>query len=338
MTIQQAIESKKLPKNISKSQWRNICKGIGITFQQNQNILDLEINEEQLKRLQYSRDVHVANVSNIMTASHNSVIANYDKLIMDYKALSNEMSSKPYLADEKKRIDELIGNLTQAKGKYQGFMSGFEISEQKVDSVKDLREEGSSSYFMEEDKSLSTQINQNRSEKLDEKIGVLDERLQAEYKELRSLQGVTYKSKFKQNKHNRRIQRKISKIQSLRGKQGILQDKQTQIIEIQTKKYLDKMAKKHETAAKELARSQAHQAKIDNIEQTKQSYKSDIVENLKELQRLENEKGLGAKIQRATLRMENRVMNATINRLNRKEGFVNLQNQVCVQVNRGIKK
>lgn len=338
MTIQEAIDTKKLPKNISKSQWKIICDSIGIKYGPSINILELQINQEQLKKLQYSRDVHVANVSNIMTASHNSVVANYDKLISDYQKLSAEMDGKPYLESEKKKIDGLIVDLTQAKSKYQGFINGFEISDQRDRDVENLRNAGSNSYFMGDDDSLVTQIAQSRSKKLDKKIGSIDDKLKTAYEELEKIQSVTYHFKFQQNRQKRKAKRMQNKIERLRGKQGILQDSQTQIIGVQTQVYLEKMAKKHKKAAKELAKQQLQQAQKDNYEKTSLGYMEDLIRTQDQLDELKDKTGLISNIKRAGLSLESRAMSAVINRLERKLGYTQLETQVRVQRQQGMKK
>lgn len=286
MTIRQAINSGSLP-NLDEKLYVSVCNYLKI----NATDLDYELKSGELERLRYNGFINSLYITDRVKKSHDKLIGNYDKLIKKYEKVSTEMTD-PSLAEEKARIDELLGRLRIAKTDYEVQAQGVDI---------DLEN-------MNLDHKVLNGLQEKRLASLDERQNKVDDKLQAEYEALEALQSASFSSKFKQRRNEREIKKVQDRIKRLQQKQGRLQSTQQRIINRGTEKY--KKIKQEEL--------NDHEQLLNNKKQ-QVDYKKDMELNEQLISTFSSKPGIFNKFKVARLERDQKKMERRLNSLKSKE-------------------
>ena len=308
MTIQEAISRGSLP-NIDPKRMIGVCSKLGIPASD----LSFVLTDEQLRRLQYDPSLHRTAVSAQVKGAHNTLISEYDELIKKYQALSERMDKSPDLSSKKSEIDKILADLVTARAEYNGVVKNVFISKENMGF----------------DQNVINPVNRTIMGAIDSKLQKQGDKLSAEYAKLDKLQSNKFKTKFKQKRNAKRIQKVAEKIAKLQGKQGKLQTTQKKIVNKGSSKYAKIKSKEFLEYRNDLQRYTAYaDAKEKNV-QAQRDYASDLAQTRAELHNLESQIGNGNVIDRAKnvaarakLQFEQRKLKSDLGRYQRQEKII----------------
>lgn len=278
MTIQEAISRGRLP-NIDPKKMISVCAKLGIPARD----LSFSLTDDQLRRLQYDPSLHRSIVTAQVKGAHKTLISEYDELIKKYQSLSERMDKNPDLSSKKGEIDKLLADLITARDEYNGVVKNVFITRDNMGF----------------DINVTNPVNRTIMGIVDDRLQKQGAKLNAEYAKLDKLQANNFKTKFKQKRNAKRIQKVAEKIAKLQGKQGKLQTTQRKIVNKGSSKYAKIKSKEFLDYRNDLQRYTAYaDAKEKNV-QAQKDYASDLAQTRAELHNLESQMGTGNVIDRA---------------------------------------
>ena len=308
MTIQEAISRGRLP-NIDPKKLISVCSKLGIPARD----LSYALTDEQLRRLQYEPSLHRSIVTAQVKGAHNTLISEYDDLIKKYQSLSERMNNNPDLSSKKDEIDKLLADLITARDEYNGVVKNVFISRENMGF----------------DRNVTNPVNRTIMGVVDSKLQKQGNKLNAEYAKLDKLQSYKFKTKFKQKRNAKKIQKVAEKIAKLQGKQGKLQTVQRKIVNKGSGKYAKIKSKEFLEYKNDLERYTAYaDAKEKNI-QAQRDYASDLAQTRMELHNLESQIGVGNALDRAKntiartrLQFEQRKLKSDLSKYQKQEKMI----------------
>ena len=209
-----------LPKNIEDSYILYICSKLGIEV----NDTKTELNNEQIDRLKNDHLIQKGLINEEIYKHNQRKIEEYDKLIAKYEMiLKDKLKKGAFTQKYINKVEKLKEELKAEKGKIEAKNNGITFFDH-------------SSIF--EDKSET---------KYDKRATKKNKKLIEEYEELDKLrkERTDSRSKFKQGAKDRAIEKKLSKIEGLKSKQGKILSKQIEIVNENTDKYISKVTKQY---------------------------------------------------------------------------------------------
>lgn len=307
MTIRDAMRAGKLPR-VGMDFIVKLCNSLSIPAKD----LEFELTDEQLKRLQFNPDIHKKAVGNEVKEAHYELTEKYKKLIDKYQNLSYYMGKSGYLDDSKKEIDEIIGELKKAELSYSDVIRGISIGGQNLGFDSNVLNPVDS-------------IVMNASNKAMQKTG---DKLSQQYAKLEGLKSKDYKTKFKKNINEKRINRICAKIEKLQKKQGKMQVTQKKIVNRGSNKYAKKKMREMEKFYADFNRYRVYGDMKASLKESRENYQHDINETKAELAALQGKVGLINGAKKIKNKVELAVMYANLKKFDMQEKRVeNLRNK-----------
>lgn len=270
---------------------------------------DTELNQEQITRLLYSKEVHKADISYKTEQSNNKIKTDYEEMVKKYDALVKKMQANPKAyGTDLSEIQELTSLLGQSKG--------------EVDSVTNIINERFST------------VRKSVVDHYDEKIDSQNDKLTEQYNKIDKLikEGKQYQTKFKRDSNKTKIRRVQKKIDRLREKQGRLQLKQRTIVNKGTEKYIKRQTKEYNNYLESVNRETKYVEERNQNLLAQKAHQDDLNLTDQQLLDMKNETGLRARLGRMKLRHEKIELQRNLAGLKLKEGAARLGNQLTRDV------
>ena len=307
-SIKDYINKGELPNNLSESEYLDLAKLLSIPASD----MDYVLTDNELKRLQTAKKVMMATINKKTKNSHQKANKEYDDLIKKYEDILSDMSSDK----DREFIINIINDLKEKKAKYS-------------DKIDNLGYDSAKNYInFENNKSKRQELENKKIENISKQINQNDKALNAKYMELKKLEEEKTKNPKFKDKIDKKIEIINHEIKELQSKQINLNDKQTMIINKNTKKYIMKINEKQQRYRDEERRANAYAEKMLDIE-----YKKVQLEQEKE--KLDNDintmtvSNSDDRKQKSKLKKDRAQINRQIEALKRKAGYASLEHQVC---------
>ena len=224
VTINELVSRGYIPSVLGAKKISDICMKLGFKIKS----LNTKINKEQFVRLYNDKEINQARIYRDFMDRHNQKIAEYDRLIHNYKVLLNSKMRTGYFTDEYiNRIKNIINSLEEQRNEYKGKISKIKFDD--VDSYYNI-EMGSS----------------NKSNRVADKSEKTNSELRGKYLELETYRKEQKKATSKKMKQlvEKRIIKTQREIKKLQEKEVRLNSKQVEIINKNSEKYIQRMERK----------------------------------------------------------------------------------------------
>lgn len=305
MTLADLVRTGKLP-NIEEKRILAVCSKVGIDTKKDG--MNTRINQEQYERLYYNAVINGARVKEHVNATHSEVQKDYDGLIKKYEAMIAEMEKpenkmKTYMQPEIANMKKIVRELKSTKAGIAKTVDGMSLRDEDLG----LGETVLNPFARESLVNTGNKLAEN------------SQKLNKEYQELERLSKTKYHSKFKQKKNAQKMSRIQSRITKLQNKQGKLQAKQKKLVNKGTQKYIHRRNKELDRKYELWQKNQQYaQTKMAN-KKAQKDFQADLKNTRRELQEMENEKGLGAAIERGRLKRDEKKLNKRLQKLQKQE-------------------
>lgn len=343
MKIKDAIKNGKLP-NIRIEDIFRILDSLGIKVSQNNRTEDYVLDDKiidiirPIANASISYTNHVTEVNNDIKTTHNNLLNNYDNFISKYTDILSSMQKDPshpidlnnidlndfqdYFKSDVKDLITQITKLEDAKKNYENIINGIDLTHDNLG----LDEKVLNDFESKNLKGINTKLGQTEAE------------LQEYQEQLDKLNNLKVTSKFKQKRINKKRRKIEERINKLKNKKGILQTKQTKLVNKGSNKYIQIKSKEFENIMTDYERMDSYQSAMSENQRLQEGLSNDLISTKEELDSLRGKTGIKAayernKLERESKRLENQherlVKQAQrINNLKNKKGYCNLSNQI----------
>lgn len=343
MKIKDAIKNDKLP-NIRIEDIFRILDSLGIKVSQNNRTEDYVLDDKiidiirQIANASISYTNHVTEVNNDIKTTHNNLLNKYDNFISKYTDILSSMQKDPnhpidlnnidlndfqdYFKSDVKDLINQITKLEDAKKNYENIINGIDLTNDNLG----LDEKVLNDFESKNLKGINTKLGQTEAE------------LQKYQEQLDKLNNLKVTSKFKQKRINKKRRKIEERINKLKNKKGILQTKQTKLVNKGSNKYIQIKEKEFENIMTDYERMDSYQSAMSENQRLQEGLSNDLISTKEELDSLRGKTGIKAayernKLERESKRLKNQheklVKQAQrINNLKNKKGYCNLSNQI----------
>ena len=343
MKIKDAIKNDKLP-NIRIEDIFRILDSLGIKVSQNNRTEDYVLDDNiidiirQIANASISYTNHVTEVNNDIKTTHNNLLNKYDNFISKYTDILSSMQKDPnhpidlnnidlndfqdYFKSDVKDLITQITKLEDAKKNYENIINGIDLTNDNLG----LDEKVLNDFESKNLKGINTKLGQTEAE------------LQKYQEQLDKLNNLKVTSKFKQKRINKKRRKIEERINKLKNKKGILQTKQTKLVNKGSNKYIQIKEKEFENIMTDYERMDSYQSAMSENQRLQEGLSNDLISTEEELDSLRGKTGIKAayernKLERESKRLKNQheklVKQAQrINNLKNKKGYCNLSNQI----------
>lgn len=343
MKIKDAIKNDKLP-NIRIEDIFRILDSLGIKVSQNNRTEDYVLDDNiidiirQIANASISYTNHITEVNNDIKTTHNNLLNKYDNFISKYTDILSSMQKDPnhpidlnnidlndfqdYFKSDVKDLITQITKLEDAKKNYENIINGIDLTNDNLG----LDEKVLNDFESKNLKGINTKLGQTEAE------------LQKYQEQLDKLNNLKVTSKFKQKRINKKRRKIEERINKLKNKKGILQTKQTKIVNKGSNKYIQIKEKEFENIMTDYERMDSYQSAMSENQRLQEGLSNDLISTEEELDSLRGKTGIKAayernKLERESKRLKNQheklVKQAQrINNLKNKKGYCNLSNQI----------
>ena len=343
MKIKDAIKNDKLP-NIRIEDIFRILDSLGIKVSQNSRTEDYVLDDNiidiirQIANASISYTNHITEVNNDIKTTHNNLLNKYDNFISKYTNILSSMQKDPsqpidlnnidlndfqdYFKSDVKDLITQITKLEDAKKNYENIINGIDLTNDNLG----LDEKVLNDFESKNLKGINTKLGQTETE------------LQKYQEQLDKLNNLKVTSKFKQKRINKKRRKIEERINKLKNKKGILQTKQTKIVNKGSNKYIQIKEKEFENIMTDYERMDSYQSAMSENQRLQEGLSNDLISTEEELDSLRGKTGIKAayernKLERESKRLKNQheklVKQAQrINNLKNKKGYCNLSNQI----------
>lgn len=266
--------------------------------------LDINIKDEDLRKLRYNSDINYKYVNNVANNANNALIQKYKDLIDKYKEISAGMV-EDYLSDAKEEIDNIIKDLEARLKVIEGNIHFFDIESKNL------------GY----DENVISRHDQNVLNRSNVKIDSLSDKLDKKYKKLNKLEEKAEKHKleFLKNAKKKRIEKVKNRISKLQQKQGILQSRQQRIISKGVTEYVNIKTNELNSYVPSLEQEETYANAKRNINKQIEEAEEKIQLNQKDINILNSKTGLYNKFSKVGLQMKQNKQRLNIKVLRTKE-------------------
>lgn len=343
MKIKDAIKNDKLP-NIRIEDIFRILDSLGIKVSQNNRTEDYVLDDNiidiirQIANASISYTNHVTEVNNDIKTTHNNLLNKYDNFISKYTDILSSMQKDPnhpidlnnidlndfqdYFKSDVKDLITQITKLEDAKKNYENIINGIDLTNDNLGL----------------DEKVLNDFESNNLKGINTKLGQTEAELQKYQEQLDKLNNLKVTSKFKQKRINKKRRKIEERINKLKNKKGILQTKQTKIVNKGSNKYIQIKEKEFENIMTDYERMDSYQSAMSENQRLQEGLSNDLISTEEELDSLRGKTGIKAayernKLERESKRLKNQheklVKQAQrINNLKNKKGYCNLSNQI----------
>lgn len=343
MKIKDAIKNDKLP-NIRIEDIFRILDSLGIKVSQNNRTEDYVLDDNiidiirQIANASISYTNHVTEVNNDIKTTHNNLLNKYDNFISKYTDILSSMQKDPnhpidlnnidlndfqdYFKSDVKDLITQITKLEDAKKNYENIINGIDLTNDNLGL----------------DEKVLNDFESNNLKGINTKLGQTEAELQKYQEQLDKLNNLKVTSKFKQKRINKKRRKIEERINKLKNKKGILQTKQTKLVNKGSNKYIQIKEKEFENIMTDYERMDSYQSAMSENQRLQEGLSNDLISTEEELDSLRGKTGIKAayernKLERESKRLKNQheklVKQAQrINNLKNKKGYCNLSNQI----------
>ena len=343
MKIKDAIKNDKLP-NIRIEDIFRILDSLGIKVSQNNRTEDYVLDDNiidiirQIANASISYTNHVTEVNNDIKTTHNNLLNKYDNFISKYTDILSSMQKDPnhpidlnnidlndfqdYFKSDVKDLITQITKLEDAKKNYENIINGIDLTNDNLGL----------------DEKVLNDFESNNLKGINTKLGQTEAELQKYQEQLDKLNNLKVTSKFKQKRINKKRRKIEERINKLKNKKGILQTKQTKLVNKGSNKYIQIKEKEFENIMTDYERMDSYQSAMSENQRLQEGLSNDLISTKEELDSLRGKTGIKAayernKLERESKRLKNQheklVKQAQrINNLKNKKGYCNLSNQI----------
>lgn len=343
MKIKDAIKNDKLP-NIRIEDIFRILDSLGIKVSQNNRTEDYVLDDKiidiirQIANASISYTNHVTEVNNDIKTTHNNLLNKYDNFISKYTDILSSMQKDPnhpidlnnidlndfqdYFKSDVKDLINQITKLEDAKKNYENIINGIDLTNDNLGL----------------DEKVLNDFESNNLKGINTKLGQTEAELQKYQEQLDKLNNLKVTSKFKQKRINKKRRKIEERINKLKNKKGILQTKQTKLVNKGSNKYIQIKEKEFENIMTDYERMDSYQSAMSENQRLQEGLSNDLISTKEELDSLRGKTGIKAayernKLERESKRLKNQheklVKQAQrINNLKNKKGYCNLSNQI----------
>lgn len=343
MKIKDAIKNDKLP-NIRIEDIFRILDSLGIKVSQNNRTEDYVLDDKiidiirQIANASISYTNHVTEVNNDIKTTHNNLLNKYDNFISKYTNILSSMQKDPsqpidlnnidlndfqdYFKSDVKDLITQITKLEDAKKNYENIINGIDLTNDNLGL----------------DEKVLNDFESNNLKGINTKLGQTEAELQKYQEQLDKLNNLKVTSKFKQKRINKKRRKIEERINKLKNKKGILQTKQTKLVNKGSNKYIQIKEKEFENIMTDYERMDSYQSAMSENQRLQEGLSNDLISTEEELDSLRGKTGIKAayernKLERESKRLKNQheklVKQAQrINNLKNKKGYCNLSNQI----------
>lgn len=343
MKIKDAIKNDKLP-NIRIEDIFRILDSLGIKVSQNNRTEDYVLDDNiidiirQIANASISYTNHITEVNNDIKTTHNNLLNKYDNFISKYTDILSSMQKDPshpidlnnidlndfqdYFKSDVKDLITQITKLEDAKKNYENIINGIDLTNDNLGL----------------DEKVLNDFESNNLKGINTKLGQTEAELQKYQEQLDKLNNLKVTSKFKQKRINKKRRKIEERINKLKNKKGILQTKQTKLVNKGSNKYIQIKEKEFENIMTDYERMDSYQSAMSENQRLQEGLSNDLISTEEELDSLRGKTGIKAayernKLERESKRLKNQheklVKQAQrINNLKNKKGYCNLSNQI----------
>ena len=343
MKIKDAIKNGKLP-NIRIEDIFRILDSLGIKVSQNNRTEDYVLDDNiidiirQIANASISYTNHITEVNNDIKTTHNNLLDKYDNFISKYTNILSSMQKDPsqpidlnnidlndfqdYFKSDVKDLITQITKLEDAKKNYENIINGIDLTNDNLGL----------------DEKVLNDFESNNLKGINTKLGQTEAELQKYQEQLDKLNNLKVTSKFKQKRINKKRRKIEERINKLKNKKGILQTKQTKLVNKGSNKYIQIKEKEFENIMTDYERMDSYQSAMSENQRLQEGLSNDLISTEEELDSLRGKTGIKAayernKLERESKRLKNQheklVKQAQrINNLKNKKGYCNLSNQI----------
>ena len=343
MKIKDAIKNDKLP-NIRIEDIFRILDSLGIKVSQNNRTEDYVLDDNiidiirQIANASISYTNHITEVNNDIKTTHNNLLNKYDNFISKYTDILSSMQKDPnhpidlnnidlndfqdYFKSDVKDLITQITKLEDAKKNYENIINGIDLTNDNLGL----------------DEKVLNDFESNNLKGINTKLGQTEAELQKYQEQLDKLNNLKVTSKFKQKRINKKRRKIEERINKLKNKKGILQTKQTKLVNKGSNKYIQIKEKEFENIITDYERMDSYQSAMSENQRLQEGLSNDLISTEEELDSLRGKTGIKAayernKLERESKRLKNQheklVKQAQrINNLKNKKGYCNLSNQI----------